>query len=205
MRHEDITRRSRVAEKSSELHVRLLATLGILLLSVAAGAQAPAVIKNTEGMTATVTAIEPETRLVTLRNEDGEELVVEAGEKVRNFEQIEVGDRVDVLFYEALAAELTDAPPTARTGGEPVVIESRRAPPGEKPAGAASMMYTAVVTVDSVDPEENTVEFTGPGGQSREVVVEHPEMQEFIRSLSPGDRVQVTYGEALAVAVRPAE
>lgn len=177
-----------------------------LLVAVAASGQEPALVEETEEVTATVAAIEPETRMLTLRDEDGEEFTVQAGNKVRNFEQIEVGDEVDVLFYEALMAEVTDAPPTAETtGGEPVVIDSRRAPIGDKPGGAASVVTTAVVTIDAVDLEENTVQFTGPGGQPREVEVQRPEMQEFIKTLSAGDRVQVTYGEALAVAVRPGE
>lgn len=182
------------------------AAFGAALLAAAAGAQEDAAtVENTEEITATVTAIDPENRLLTLRGPDGDELTVQAGEKVRNFGEIEMGDQVDVVFYEALVAEVTDAPPTAQTAAEPVVIDSQRAPLGEKPEGAVSTVYTAIVTIDSVDTDENTVQFTGPGGQPREVSVERPEMQEFIKGLSAGDRVQLTYGEALAVAVRPSE
>lgn len=181
----------------------LAAAFGATVLGGAAAAQERAHVENTEEVTATVTAIEPETRLLTLRSADGGELVIEAGKQVRNFEQLEVGDRVDVSFYEALVAEVTDAPPSSETGEQPVVIDSRRAPLGEKPGGAVTMIYTAVVTIDAVDPETHTVKFTGPGGQPREVAVMRPEMQKFIKTLSPGDRVKVTYGEALAVAVRP--
>lgn len=181
----------------------IIATATVLIAS-SAGSQEPAYVENTREVTATVTAIEPETRLLTLRGENGQELVVEAGERVRNFEQIEAGDRVDVLFYEALIAEVTEAP-ASEESTEPIVIESRRAPLGEKPEGAVGLVYTAIVTIDAVDPAKNIVKFTGPGGHQREVMVERPEMQEFIKDLSPGDRVQVTYGEALAVAVRPSE
>jgi hypothetical protein len=178
--------------------------LGTMLLAVSASSQEPAYVENTREVTATITAIEPETRLLTLRSEDGRELVVEAGEQVRNFDQIEAGDQVDVTFYEALVAEVTDAPATTEVD-DPILIESRRAPLGEKPEGVVGMVYTAVVTIDEVDPEKNTVTFTGPGGQPRQLLVQRPEMQEFIKGLSPGDRVQVSYGEALAVSVRPSE
>jgi hypothetical protein len=178
--------------------------LGTMFLAVSAASQEPAYVENTHEVTATITAVEPETRLLTLRSEDGRELVVEAGEQVRNFDQIEAGDRVDVTFFEALVAEVTDAPATEEMD-EPVLIESRRAPLGEKPEGVVGMVYTAVVTIDEVDPEKNTVTFTGPGGQPRELLVQRPEMQEFIKGLTPGDRVQVSYGEALAVSVRPSE
>lgn len=178
--------------------------LGTMFIALSASSQEPAFVENTHEVTATVIAIEPETRLVTLRSEDGRELVVEAGEQVRNFEQIEAGDRVDVLFYEALVAEVTDAPATGEAD-EPLVIESRRAPLGAKPEGVVGMVYTAVVTIDEVDAEKNTVSFTGPGGHSRQLSVQRPEMQAFLKDLSAGDRVQVSYGEALAVSVRPSE
>ena len=205
MNHRNPTHPLSAHGRPSRLCALVTTALGVTALVDAAVAQESAYVDNSEEVTATVTAIEPETRLLTLRSEDGRELVVEAGDKVRNFEQIEVGDRVDVTFYEALVAEVTDAPPTSAAGGQPVVVDSRRAPLGEKPGGAVTMVYTAVVTIDAVDPETNRVKFTGPGGQPREVMVQSPAMQKFIKTLSPGDRVQVTYGEALAVAVRPSE
>ncbi|HEX7063007.1 MAG TPA: hypothetical protein VF200_13615 [Woeseiaceae bacterium] len=201
----ETARRLAASPRPSRWCALLAAACGATVLGGAAAAQERAHIENTEEITATVTAIEPETRLLTLRGADGNELVVEASDQVRNFEQIEVGDQVDVSFYEALVAEVTDAPPSSETGSQPVVIDSRRAPLGEKPGGAVTMVYTAVVTINAVDPENNVVNFTGPGGQPRQVAVVRPEMQKFIKTLNPGDRVQVTYGEALAVAVRPAE
>jgi hypothetical protein len=163
--------------------------------------QESAFVEESRDVTATVTAVDPETRLVSLRSPEGEELTVEAGPEVRNFEQIKAGDRVDVVYYEAIAAEVTEAPQSA--GPEPVIIKTTQAPVGASPKGTASMLYTAVVTIENVDTETNTVTFTAPGGGSREIAVVRPEMQEFITHLNPGDRVQVTYGEALAVSVSP--
>lgn len=183
---------------------------GTMLFAVVATGQERAFVEETQEVTATVTAIDHETRLLTLRGEDGAEMVVEAGEQVRNFDQIETGDQVDVMYYEALMAEVAEAPATEDTeeAGEqvvPVVLEAARAPLGAKPEGAVGMVYTAVVTIDAVDTDANVVEFTGPGGQPRIIEVQRPEMQAFIKDLSPGDRVKVTYGEALAVAVTPSE
>lgn len=205
MQQNEITRRLTAALQTSRLCALLATACGATVLGGAAAAQERAHVENTEEITATVTAIDPKTRLLTLRSADGGELVIEASDQVRNFEQIEVGDRVDVSFYEALVAEVTDAPPSSETGSQPVVIDSRRAPLGERPGGAVTLVQTAVVTIDAVDPDENIVKFTGPDGEPREVAVMRPEMQKFIKTLSPGDRVQVTYGEALAVAVRPSE
>lgn len=186
------------------LLVRFVAGLAVTAAAHAASAQQPTVFADQlDEVTATVTAIDSEQRLVSLETEDGRALTVEASDEVRNFEQIEVGDQVDVKFYEAFAAEVTEAP--ASTEEQPVVVGSRRAALGERPAGAVGLVYTAIVTIDAVDPETGEVRFTGPGGQPREVSFVRPELQEFAEQLKPGDRVEVTYGEAMAIAVTPKE
>ncbi|HEX7079389.1 MAG TPA: hypothetical protein VF329_00040 [Gammaproteobacteria bacterium] len=159
----------------------------------------PAFVEETEEARATVMEVEPETRIVSLRADDGEEFTVQAGDDV-DLANIGEGDTVDVVYYAALAAEVTTAPP----GREPIVIASSEAPIGQ-PGGAVGLIYTAIVTIDDVDTESNTVAFTNPEGEPREVTVERPELQQFLAGLEEGDTVQVTYGEALAVSLTPAE
>jgi len=179
---------------------KAVVAFGLMVLAGTVGAQPPqpVVSGSLEEVTANVTDIDREARIVTLQTEDGREVPLQAGEEVRNFEQIEVGDRVRATFFEALAAAVTEAPP----GAEPAIIATERAPLGGRPSGAVGLVYTAVVTIDSVDPQTHTVQFTGPRGP-REVTVLRPELQEFVAGLKKGDRVEVTYGEALAVELVP--
>jgi hypothetical protein len=149
---------------------------------------------------ATVTALDSAKRLISLQTDDGRDFTVEAGEDVRNFSQIEVGDEVNVQYYQSLAADVTEA---EASDGEDAVVLGARAAQGERPAGGLGMLYTAIVTIDSVDTTTNTVSFTGPEGKQRETTVERPEAREFVSQLKPGDRVQLTYGEAFAIAVAP--
>lgn len=151
--------------------------------------------------TATVTDIDREKRLLSLRTEDGREFTVEADEEVRNFSQIQIGDRVDVSYYQSLAADLTDAPPSDSVDA---VLVGSRSQEGQRPGGSVGSVYTAVVTINAVDPATQTVTFTGPGGTPRETTVQSPDARDFVSQLKPGDRVQITYGEALAIAVAPA-
>ena len=153
-------------------------------------------------VTATVTAIDPAKRLVTLKSEDNREFAVLAGEDVRNFNQIEVGDEVNVQYYRALAAEVTKAEASADQAS---VVLGERAAEGQRPGGSVGSVYTAIVTIDSVDAATGTVSFTGPEGKQREVTAEREEGAAFISQLKPGDRVQLTYAEALAIAVAPAD
>lgn len=153
--------------------------------------------------TAKVTALDPAKRLISLKADDGRDFTVEAGEEVRNFSQIKVGDEVDVQYYKALAADVTEAAAGDRQDG--AVVLGSRAAQGERPAGGIGTLYTAIVTIDSVDKATNTVSFTGPEGKQRETTVERDDAREFVSKLKPGDRVQLTYGEALAIAVAPSD
>jgi hypothetical protein len=66
-------------------------------------------------------------------------------------------------------------------------------------------VHTAIVTIDSVNPAASTVSFTDSDGKKRETTVQREQGRDFISQLKPGDRVQLTYGEALAIAVAPAD
>jgi hypothetical protein len=165
-----------------------------------ASATQPFFAEQSTSMTATVTAIDAAKRLITLKVADGHEETVEAGPVVRNFAQIKVGDKVDVEYYQSLAAEITQAP--ASTSHDAELIGARAAE-GDSPAGGVGMIYTAIVTVDSVDAATGTVTFIGPEGKKRETTAQRDTGRAFVAQLKPGDRVEITYGEALAVAVAP--
>src|SRR5688500_14821779 len=65
-----------------------------------------AVAAQTVKLDATITAIDPATRAVTLKGPKGNEVVIVAGPEVKNFAQMKVGDNVAVEYVEALTLEL---------------------------------------------------------------------------------------------------
>src|SRR5215475_13858955 len=65
-------------------------------------------------VTATITAIDPSTREVTLKGPQGNEVAVTAGPDVKNFDKMKVGDAVTVQYLSALSLEL------AKGGGREV-------------------------------------------------------------------------------------
>ena len=149
---------------------------------------------------ASVVAVDPKTRLITLRDaQGGGTFTVQAGPQVRNFDQIRAGDSVNVRYMESLAVALAKpgtavAPPSATIVGE-------RAAPWERPGMAVGGQITTTVKIESVDTKTNIVVFTPPGGGLRAIRVRRPEGQRFIAGLKPGDDVQITYTEAMAVGV----
>ena len=153
-------------------------------------------------VTATVEAIDLATRTVTLVRPDGKSLVVQAGEQVRNLEQVRIGDKVTVEYYEGLAGEI--APAGTALDKVKVTDVVGRAPLGERPAGAAGEAISATVVIEFVDPLRNVVHFKGPLGKTRIVKVMKPEFRTMLQKLKPGDQVTLTYFEAMAVSVKPA-
>ena len=150
-------------------------------------------------VTATITAVDKATRDVTLKGPQGNELTVTAGPEVKNFDQLKVGDRVDLNYVEALTLEL-------KKGGGLVVQRTEKAgaagaKPGEKPAGAVGRQVTVVADVVAVDAAKQVVTLKGP---QRTVDLKISDPEQFKR-IAKGDQVEATYTQAVALAVMPAK
>ena len=183
------------------------AVAAVLAFSASAFAQTGAVavgsapgkagIAQTVKITATITAIDKATRDVTLKGPQGNELVVTAGPEVKNFDNLKVGDQVDLQYVEALTLEL-------KKGGGMVVARTEQkgavgAKPGEKPAGAVGRQVTIVADVVAVDPAKQVVTLKGP---QRTVDLKIADPEQFKR-VAKGDQVEATFTQALAIAVEP--
>jgi len=148
---------------------------------------------------ATVTAVDMQQRLVTLKDESGEELVVEVPEAVANLGQVKVGDELVVSHTEALAWQVKPAGQGAPGVSADAGVST--AQPGEKPAGKVGRAVTVTTTITAIDLALGTVTLTGPGGNSRTIKARDPAN---LKKVQVGDLVDITYSEAVAVAVRPA-
>jgi hypothetical protein len=167
----------------------------------AAAPPAPVSIENVVEKTATVEAIDMDKRLVTLKSDDGEVATVEVSEEVRNLPQIKVGDRVVARYYEAIGAQVsTPGAPESPT----IDLAGGRAAEGERPAGAVGQRVTVPVTIAAVKDDGKVVHVYRDDGLLRVIEVQSPEGQAFARGLKEGDKVELTYTEALAISVEPA-
>ena len=121
-----------------------------------------------------------------------------AGDEVKNFDQIKLGDFVVARYVQALTLELMKT-----KGGEPVTVKEgvARAQPGERPAAAAARQVTVLADVTGVDPKKKTITLKGPKGNVVTLDVQNPDHFKVVKK---GDQVQVTYTEALAMSVEPA-
>ena len=191
--------------------VWILAAVLVLVLSLSTGAFAqatkgaapaerPKVVKErTAVMTATVQAIDLNTRIVTLKGPKGEVRDIKVGEEAVNLPQVKVGDLVTVKFYESLAVEVIK-PGTVSGAGEKSAIV--RAKPGEMPGGMAARQSTVTATVTAIDKKKSTLTLKGPDGKT---VIAKAEDPKNLDKVKVGDELMITYTEALAISVEKAK
>src|SRR4051794_22723574 len=86
-----------------------------------------------QSVNATVSAVDYKTRNIKLRGESGKEFSFRVSDDVRNLDQVKVGDRVSVDYYESLAIHVL--PPGEAVNDVRSSLD--RAEPGEKPGGTA--------------------------------------------------------------------
>jgi hypothetical protein len=156
-----------------------------------------ATVVGTAKVTATIVAIEPDTRAVTLKDGKGRVVQVEVGEEAHNFDQLKVGDIVTTEYREAISLSLskTSGPRSAKQR-----FTEKRAEPGARPGGTIGREITVMADVLSVNPKEKTVTLKGPEGNVVDVYVDDPEQMKHVRK---GDQVEVVYTEAVAISVTP--
>ena len=165
--------------------------------AVVASEPGKAAAVSTIEVTATVVAIDKATRTVTLK---GPQRVVDvvAGDEVKNFDQIKVGDAIKATYVEALTLELKK---TRKKLDMKAETDAVRAAPGATPGGAVGRQVTALCDVVAVDPKKSTITLKGPRGNVMELNVRNPDHFKVVKK---GDQVEVVYTEAVALTLAPA-
>ncbi len=167
--------------------------------AVVASEPGKAVVASAVEVSAQVVGIDKATRTVKLKGPKGNVVDIVAGDEVRNFDQIKVGDLVVTRYVEALTLELKKTKVAA--GDVKVREEAAKAKAGERPAAAGARQVTVVADVVAVDPVKSTITLKGPKGKVVTLNVQNPEQFKVVKK---GDQVEATYTEALALSVEPA-
>jgi hypothetical protein len=151
--------------------------------------------------TLTVEDIDRANRLVTLVGPSGNAFTVKAGSQVKNLDQVKKGNQVLVKYYQSMAVDVTV--PGAEGAAPTETTRRVTAEPGMTPAGAVGRQMRKTVKVLSVDPYKKAISFRDADGRWREVSMDRPELEHYLKEIKDGDTVEVTYTEALAVSVEP--
>jgi hypothetical protein len=150
-----------------------------------------------------VAAVDKAERMVTLRTDDGREETIKCGPEVRNFDQIEVGDKVAAEFHEAtvIYARKPEAPAGA-SGSAPATAQYSKAelaPLGDKPGGVITNVTEITATVQDIDYAKREMTLSGTGGKPR--VFNISQDVQNLESVKKGDEIVVRQTEALAISV----
>jgi hypothetical protein len=179
-------------------------TLMLAAMATYAWAQDPAkptVSTHFKKVEATIEAINGATREISVGGPKRVVTVV-ASPELKNFDKLHVGDKVIVSYYEGIAAKIAKGGSTVAEPAASTFASPKKG--GTQPGGIVGASVTTTVTIEDIDTSTNTVAFRRPDGSVRIIAVRSPEMQQFIRTLKPGDSVEVTYTESVAVDVVPA-
>ncbi len=176
-----------------------IAAAAALLLGACANTDT-AEIARVASVSATVAAVNPTTRAVDLTTDEGETIRLTAGPEMRNFDQIEPGDVATLEIYGSVMVQVAgvDAPAEPQT-----LAVLGRAPDGARPGALAGVVTIATLEFVSYDPETFMAALILPDGEPIAVPVQ-PEMRPFDTARTPGERIEVTFSDAVALIVDPA-
>jgi len=181
-----------------------LAIVAIILFSTNAFAQenkerrAPREKSEQVTMQGTVSAINKETREITLMSKEGGLVTLTAGEEIERFDEIAVDDVMQFDYYTYIKAEFRE--PTAEELAEPLqmMAEGGKAPEGMDPAAVIGAIAKAVVTIEVLNRPNMVATVKGPNGNYVSIPMED---EDLITELRIGEVLILTYAEAMAVSL----
>ncbi|MDO9713817.1 hypothetical protein [Paracraurococcus lichenis] len=185
-----------------------LATAGTALpaaLSTPTSAQSnPTIASIPEPMAETIhakiTALNPQTRKITLQGASGRTATVTAGPMVR-LEMLRVGDMVDAQFYRSVAFELSKTMNVSPNAALIAVDQNATAP-----GGMAVAMMRISATVVGIHPSSNSLDVVSPGGGGVYTVhVTDPARTAMLSQIKIGDTITALVSDAIAVSVEKAK
>ena len=170
--------------------------LGLLWMVNTAPNHAQTVTKgNSVTATATIQAIDTTTRRITLRNEKGEEDTYTVGPDVTRFNEFKVGDKVKMTYYESIVFQVRKPGDTANVADDTAAFNRAK---GALPAGTLATQEKTTVTVKAVDPAVPSITVETADGRT---VTRKIENKKNLEGVKPGDRIDITYTQALVTSV----
>ena len=169
-----------------------------MLLTLNLFAQEDREMWYSEELQGTITALDSDSREVTVVGQEGNIVTLTAGEEVERFNEFEVGDLIKLEYLTYMMAEFRN--PTPEEILEPLVViaEAGKVDLDMPPGAAIGALVKAVVTVEVINRPYMDVVVKGPQGNFVTIPVEDPSL---IQTLNVGKVVILTYGEAMALYI----
>ncbi len=169
-----------------------------LVLSTAAvmAAQTKTIPGEMTTVTATVQAVELQTRTLTLKKSDGTFVTLVVPTSYTRFPETKVGDIVTARYYDNVVFRKLNP------GEKPVDTGSGAITKGEgnRVSGTAAVQRTITTKITAIDEKIPSITFSGPNGWVYSSKVQD---RNALKTVAVGDQVNVTWTEALSITVAP--
>jgi hypothetical protein len=156
---------------------------------------------------ATVEDIDHESGTLTVKDDDGNTLLMQIYPNIHNFDQVKQGDRGKIEYLESVVVSFvpSDAPSvtTPQPTGQSVIVRN----PGLKGAGTPVETYTVSATMDKMNYKPGykilRAELKGPNGNAYMVSFGDEIPKSDARKLNDGDQMTVELTPMLALDIYP--
>lgn len=144
-------------------------------------------------VSATIQAIDPSTRMLTLKAADGTMTTVVASPEVKRFNELKVGDVISAKYQETVVLRVMKP-------GDPDVNSASGAAtanPGAKPSATVTAQRSVTATITAIDPAVPSITLQGP---DKKLYTEKVADKEALKQVKVGDRLDITWTAAILVS-----
>lgn len=172
---------------------------------LAAAVKGPVAAVETTTISGTVAVINPMTRQVVVKRDNGRPMSMYVGPNLRNFDNLKLGDKVTIRHTEALALAIAKGGPgnEAKLGEIRSKVEAdaaRQAAPGGKPGMSAMERTTLVANVFEIDRQRGILTLRGTDGVPLDIKVAD---KKTLDQIKPDDQVVIAYRQSAALSIEP--
>jgi len=177
----------------------VLAAAAVLTLAVAL----PALAQQTEiagdmvTVKGSVEAIDHTNRVLTLKMEDGEFENITIPKGAERFDEVKVGDTLQVRYYDNVTIRLKEPGEADVDSAE---LGGAAADAASSPGGTIAAQRKMTVTVTELDLEKGVATVEGPHGYKYSRRIQD---KEAAKKIKVGDKLDMTWTEAVQISVNP--
>lgn len=181
------------------MNIKMNATVVLLAVIFAGCSTSPEPFETSDVLeiSATVMAVDAQSRMLALRGPEGNSFTFQVGPDVRNLAQVQVGDTLTVSYYTGFLVAIAEP----GNAGSDLEVGAARTAEGALPGGMIRASVRATVEFLSASKDGTAVSYRDADGQIQSVDVVTEEGQAFVRKLRQGDLVDIRYTEAIAIGV----
>ncbi|AXE95967.1 hypothetical protein ACTJLC_09685 [Paraburkholderia sp. 22099] len=166
--------------------------------AMASAAQGHALAVEPVHVKAEIVGIDPGSRALTLKGPQGNTVIVLVGQQVAAFDQLKVGDRVDVLYKNALLVKAEKVTAKGKGKGSRERVDTQAYAPASGGLDSTREIET-LATVQKIDRTRRLV--TLRGASRTQTLEVSPEVD--LADIKAGDTIHAVFVSAAAVQVTP--